>query len=429
MGTLKAKVNGVWTSVSGNGQSAADVAKWNSAWGLIGSTASSDIAVAAAAPGTTIRSITATLTAGRQYVVEARQISSYMTSGTTSANSFQLYLDLDGAGYLSYSAAYPVIVDGGYVTPSNVSWNLTANTGSHTIAIRLARNSGTGTMQARFHLAVYDVGPVTPAAVAPPAATPRVVASGNALGIIGIGSFIPPFAPRTITNAVETVLTNPLPFYAAVGRRYRIKFQIRASANTAGAGSQSFYLRDNGTNVRGWPFGGDPYLWNAGAYQSIHTEWLLEGDGLQHSVELLCNGIGMSLFTDYGLWYVEDVGPNTSPATPIPETPPAWTQVSSFSNSWVNYGAGRPSTSYRKIGDLVELRVAVKSGTNGAAMFQLPVGFRPPYTFDFMGRDGTSAPAACLFNVNADGTVIPYSTGAAGFNNIVVLNCRYSTTP
>lgn len=48
-----------------------------------------------------------------------------------------------------------------------------------------------------------------------------------------------------------------------------------------------------------------------------------------------------------------------------------------FENSWVNYGSGFEEAAYRKIGDRVQLRGLVKSGTVGAAIFTLPVGFRP----------------------------------------------------
>jgi hypothetical protein len=58
-------------------------------------------------------------------------------------------------------------------------------------------------------------------------------------------------------------------------------------------------------------------------------------------------------------------------------TPTAWTAVT-FTNSWVNFGAGEQDVEYRKIGDLVFVRGAMKSGTVGSASFTLPVGFRPP---------------------------------------------------
>jgi hypothetical protein len=57
----------------------------------------------------------------------------------------------------------------------------------------------------------------------------------------------------------------------------------------------------------------------------------------------------------------------------------AWT-APTFQNAWVNFGFASTQWSlagYRKIGDMVWLKGLVKSGTVGAAIFTLPVGYRP----------------------------------------------------
>lgn len=54
-----------------------------------------------------------------------------------------------------------------------------------------------------------------------------------------------------------------------------------------------------------------------------------------------------------------------------------WTTVSSFSNSWVNYGSPAGAAKYRKIGDTVYLTGMIKNGTVGLYAFQLPSGYRP----------------------------------------------------
>lgn len=52
-----------------------------------------------------------------------------------------------------------------------------------------------------------------------------------------------------------------------------------------------------------------------------------------------------------------------------------------FTNSWVNFGSGEQDMQYRKVGDQVQLRGTVKSGTVGfVPVFTLPVGYRPPTT-------------------------------------------------
>lgn len=64
--------------------------------------------------------------------------------------------------------------------------------------------------------------------------------------------------------------------------------------------------------------------------------------------------------------------------------PGAWTAVLGgigFTNGWVNFDAGHPAQ-YRKIGDEVELRGLIKTGTVGTGAFTLPAGFRPFQTDD-----------------------------------------------
>jgi hypothetical protein len=429
MGTLKAKVAGVWTPVSGNGQSAADVAKWNSAGGFIGATAASDLDVSSTSP-TVVRTMTVGTTTGRQYALHVQGLNSYFAGGAVAGDTFQFDVTLDGV--IFSSPAVSVDYGGNYIPPGVTVFPFTAPTGSHVLGLQFKRISGSGLIRARYSLMVYDQGPVTQVAIAPPAATPRIVSSGNALGIIAMGAFIPPYAPRTIAVNTETALTYPLPFFALVGRRYRVRFQVRAIANSAGAGNTSFYLRDNGTNIRGHPLGGDPYLWNAGAYTGVAFDWLFDGDGLQHSLELLCNGIAMSVYTDYGLWYVEDVGPNSGAALPIPETPQSWTPLP-FAAGWRNYQGGTTVygiCSYRKIGDVVTLRglaeADTSAGTITPTIANLPVGFRPPADLIFKQE---TAIAVSRVDAVATGLIRITGTAPASGTWVSLVNISFSTTP
>lgn len=56
-----------------------------------------------------------------------------------------------------------------------------------------------------------------------------------------------------------------------------------------------------------------------------------------------------------------------------------WTDVTSFQNSWVDFGGGTFSTVgyYKDTDGIVHLRGAVKSGTVASPAFTLPTGFRP----------------------------------------------------
>jgi hypothetical protein len=51
-----------------------------------------------------------------------------------------------------------------------------------------------------------------------------------------------------------------------------------------------------------------------------------------------------------------------------------WITISSFSNSWV---AGSIAPAYRKVGNRVQLRGRVTSGTANVTAFTLPAGYRP----------------------------------------------------
>ncbi len=77
----------------------------------------------------------------------------------------------------------------------------------------------------------------------------------------------------------------------------------------------------------------------------------------------------------------------------------------SFTNSWVNYGAGYNDCGYRKdeMG-WVHLRGLVKNGTDGASIFTLPAGYRP------QAREllvGASEDHYGRIDILTDGTVVP----------------------
>lgn len=60
-----------------------------------------------------------------------------------------------------------------------------------------------------------------------------------------------------------------------------------------------------------------------------------------------------------------------------------WTEVSAFSNSWVNFGGALETAGYVKAGSVVSLKGTVKSGTVGQSAFTLPTGYRPAGTVRF----------------------------------------------
>lgn len=409
-GTLKARVGTTWQSLLGSGFDAAAVARWNTSWGVVGFQEGTSVIPVAAVP-TTLATVTFTAVAGRLYRAFYQCVGNFTAAGSV----LHVRLFVDGT----------ILADSRQTAGTLASQQMEIDlpcerfapaAGSHTVtAVYSFPGGGTYfTVQgdyAPWRLVVADVGPVTPASIAPPTAQPRVVASGNSLGIVQMGSFIPPLAGRTITASTGTTLTNGLAFTMTVGRRYRLVFQIRAVNGVGGAAS--FFLRDNGTDIRGWMYGGDPYVWLDGPYAGINFAWLFDGDGASHSLQVVINSpVQCDVYTDYGQFYLEDVGPNTTPALPIPETPPAWTPLA------VNAGwEGTPS--YRKLGDMVQLRIASHwSGSGPANPFAtLPAGFRPPVGIDlvagFIDEGGAPlSPFALRLNIAPTGAISLYGLGA-----------------
>lgn len=90
---------------------------------------------------------------------------------------------------------------------------------------------------------------------------------------------------------------------------------------------------------------------------------------------------------------------------------PAWIEVTTFLNSWVNYGAGYPTAAYRKIGDIVYLKGLLKLGTVSVAAFTLPVEYRPSTNRHFITM---MTAAAGGLRINTDGSVTFGDPGGGG---------------
>ena len=200
----------------------------------------------------------------------------------------------------------------------------------------------------------------------PDATTPTNVLGrwNSAWGIIAMGTFIPPLAPHVST--VTDTLTYPLAATLITGRRYRIGLQCRAVTPTGGTTTASFYLRDNGVDIRGWQYGGDPYVYVGWELLTAAFEWLYNGDNTSHSFEVrVAPGSGVNVYTDYGLFYIEDTGPLSYGQPPaVDPTPTAvqWTPIVPL-NNWTLPGATEILPGYRKIGDVVYLKGSIQGGS------------------------------------------------------------------
>jgi hypothetical protein len=217
---------------------------------------------------------------------------------------------------------------------------------------------------------VEDLGPTTPGAVQPRLER-SVVAAGNALGVIGVGFPVQP-QPVSLASSGRNALTYALGWRSVVGRRYRIHFSARAVA----PGSFRAYVENLGSQV---PNSSDRWSSSNHNWGHFTTSWIFDGDGTDWSTVICADNAtaGYQVYpTDF---YVEDVGPNTYPALPIPEVAPAWTPVTLI-NSWALDDVALHLTPprYRKIGDVVTVEGSCNAGGGLATPFILPAGFRPP---------------------------------------------------
>ena len=102
--------------------------------------------------------------------------------------------------------------------------------------------------------------------------------------------------------------------------------------------------------------------------------------------------------------------------------PTDWTYAT-YQNGWVAYnGFLWHGAQYRKVGDMVQIRGMVSSGTVNTAIFTLPEGFRPALWHEY------ATVSNALFGwlrVTGSGDVVLVS----GSNAWVSLDCQFSIAP
>ena len=91
----------------------------------------------------------------------------------------------------------------------------------------------------------------------------------------------------------------------------------------------------------------------------------------------------------------------------------SWTAVSSFLNSWVNYGAPYYNAAFRKIGTRVYLRGVIKSGTGATTAFILPAGYHPASSVRSGGDSNTGWSSVI---VDSSGNVVPTPSAPTYFS-------------
>jgi hypothetical protein len=127
--------------------------------------------------------------------------------------------------------------------------------------------------------------------------------------------------------------------------------------------------------------------------------------------------------TNWGIPITDAVNANTTAIAN--NVPTAWTNPT-FLNGWMSYGSGYAPGQYRKVGDMVQIRGLVKSGSLGNAIFMLPVGYRPTtgnlqFAVENSGGHGQ-------LEVRTGGDVIIANLAANPSNAACNINCSFSTT-
>jgi hypothetical protein len=374
MTVLKAKVSGEWVPVVGSDQDAANVAHWNSAWGVVATATRADF-VNVTVSNTVILTAPFTAVEGRVYSAQFWAVGQYGVINSVVHN----ILRLDNGAVTRSDQRYTTGAINEQITFNTEVPNFTTTAGSHSMTLE-ANFTGAGGVKFQgdwlpMRLVVSDVGPVAPVSIAPPTAGPRVVASGNALGVVAVGSLTGQM-PMTFTANAPANYTNPINFTPQIGRRYRLKANVRAISSTSPVDlvTQVF----DGTTRFGTE---DRHDIINGSYISHQPEFIFDGDGVARSFILqgtTFNGSASAYLND-GNYYLEDIGPNSAPALPIPETAPAWTPLALAPNwsSWSD--ASYVGAGIRKIGDIVTLRGLITNQAGATTLLcTLPVGFRPP---------------------------------------------------
>jgi hypothetical protein len=265
------------------------------------------------------------------------------------------------------------------------------------------------------------------------------VTAGNALGVIATAAKVTmPVVAAAPVAAAGVSLHTPVTVTFLTGRRYRISFQIHATWISAGtSGSVQFRVNDAANALVG-----DSDMWvlaNGSAltapYAGGFFETYLNGDGTTKTIRGVVTAVttGMTSSTYAQQLLVEDLGPNATPALPIPDTPPAWTAMT-LSGTWVNFTTFGALAAYRKVGDIVTVRGFVKNATSltgASAIAILPVGFRPAYhqIYPAMGTvGGGTLDVAYRVDARSDGE-LRWQGPVGVVNNLSLDAIQFSTTP
>jgi hypothetical protein len=107
------------------------------------------------------------------------------------------------------------------------------------------------------------------------------------------------------------------------------------------------------------------------------------------------------------------------------QTVTPWTPAT-YENSWTNYGGSYLGAEYRRVGDMVQLRGLIASGTLNSTAFTLPTGFRPPAPMIFDAATKGTVYTSSRLSITTAGAVsvssVEYTGGTGNHNSWVSLD-------
>ena len=138
----------------------------------------------------------------------------------------------------------------------------------------------------------------------------------TAWGVVAVGSFTTTYYT---TTASAVTITNPLTYTTVVGRRYRLRLQIRVIHNPVGGVLNVTFT--------GMPANDSWTTFVAGSYGSARYEMPFNGTGtsMTHVVNAYTTPAGTGLWLDSASFFVlEDVGPVSGAAALVMPTTDRW---------------------------------------------------------------------------------------------------------
>lgn len=413
---------------------------WNTAWGIIASataTASSWSNATGTLSDITVTTGSATIST---YLYATRRYRVYwqcQVTSTVAGDQFVMQPKFNGSVYGENNVCRINAANTGEFTWFETLYT-PATDGPLTYSIMGRRSSAsTGTVSvfnignSPMLMLIEDIGPVAKAAVNPPTGQPTMVTAGNALGIIARAAEQGPSGTVLCPVSSITAIYEQLTVTMLAGRRYRIVCFVRAASGSPASAVQM--------NFTGMPVTqNDSWQIVDGSYRPLRAEYIMDGDGVTRSVQPVVTAGAVAAITVYtgepvSGFYIEDVGPTSFPASPLPDTYPGWSNLT-FGAGWQGYQGGSTvygTGQYRKMGDIVTLRGLVETnsaiGTIGVTIGTLPVGFRPPYQSIF--NQQTSVTGISRIDVGVPGIINITGAAPATANWVSLNGISFSVTP